>query len=53
MAITHINKLKSIRNELAALYKEKATDADDDKGELATIHSAIISVENTIQKLSQ
>lgn len=51
MAETIVNKLKGIRNELAEVYKNKAQDSEEDKGELNEIHNAILSIEEALKKL--
>lgn len=52
MATTHLNRLKQARDELALVYKEKATDADYDNETLNQIHNAVATIEDVINLLS-
>ena len=48
-----IEKLKDARDKLAAVYKNEATDDVFDNGNLSTLNSAILNVENVIKMLEE
>ena len=53
MAESNLETLKSVRDKLAAVYKDEACDEHHDNGNLINIHQAIIHIEQAIQILKK
>ena len=49
MAESNLEKLVVVKDKLAQVYKDEATDEQSDNGNLINIHQAIIHTENAIK----